>query len=73
MPLCNMYRVYVLQLETSVAYLQAAARVPMLMSCTLKLPVIISDNSFALPKLLPSDFAFCMKCFKILNTKLNNL
>lgn len=38
--------------------LQAAARVPMLMSCTRKLPVIISDNSFALPKLLPNDLAF---------------
>lgn len=49
-------------IETSMAYLQAAARVPMLMSCTLKLPVIISDKSFALPKLLPRDFAFYKNC-----------
>jgi len=47
------------KVETSGDNLQAAARVPILMSCTLKLPVIISDKSFALPKLLPRDFAFC--------------
>lgn len=53
-----LYHTQVKPIETSMAYLQAAARVPMLMSCTLKLPVIISDKSFALPKLLPRDFAF---------------